>query len=231
MANMAGTLIPIILVAAVLIGLVVWKLSAGAGVAKKKQEFLERQSFAPCKEQADYLVQMYQYMAPLAKRGQGKVESPLMRSGARGQTYYFYYTETSRREGGFGGEEVFLLPLQRATTAPVALLLVPGNIKGMGRNVIKAAFDMFAKFLGEDLVEIELPPDADSERIVAAFGPPGSSLYDLLDRDTVARVARSADAGVSVFRAREKWAMAGLFEQYRVNVAEVWAALLAISKI
>jgi len=45
---------------------------------------------------------------------------------------------------------------------------------------------------------------------MAAFGPPDTSLYDLMDSATISEVLRGADTGIAAFRAHQDWAAASV---------------------
>ena len=60
------------------------------------------------------------------------------------------------------------------------------------------------------LRSLDLPRALQGSPIVAAFGPPGAALYDLLDGPVLNELQRGADAGVVGFRACGEWAAVGV---------------------
>ncbi|MGH7391020.1 MAG: hypothetical protein ACREM3_16410 [Candidatus Rokuibacteriota bacterium] len=57
----------------------------------------------------------------------------------------------------------------------------------------------------DDLRRLELPPDLANTNLVAALGPAGAGLYDLIDSRTLSVVQGLGDAGGMFVRCREAW--------------------------
>lgn len=141
-----------------------------------------------------------------------------------------YWYEVSSPSGESPGRLVadeFLCTLGRRSQQPLLLYLQPVKLgKGAGARLIENLIIVTAP---EGLSKLDISGSKHSEGILAAFGPEGASIDDLLDAEQLAVLARGARYGVSAVRAVGNHCTLELFSAYArkgmppVSWLETWS--------
>jgi hypothetical protein len=134
----------------------------------------------------------------------------LARLRVMGGKSLYYYNRRRTRLDESSTEEQVLLPLLRPSKAGLVLVVKPSSLPtGLATRIIGviAGGDWDAQ--PDDLKKIELPRDLEGTNLVAALGPPGSSLYDLIDARALTVVQGLGDAGALLVRFRDEWCTLG----------------------
>jgi hypothetical protein len=81
----------------------------------------------------------------------------------------------------------------------------------------------------DDLQRLELPRDLEGTNVLAALGPPGANLYDLVDSRTLAVVQTLGDAGALCVRLRDGWcAVTAIGEHIPFRLDQVVAGIRSL---
>lgn len=172
---------------------------------KERCAALAAMGFSDCPDRMDYLEGMFKFLCGIEETGARPydVSMPMLRE-QRGETvYHLWIRRTSGGDSGSSWEETFLFPFKRRTEQPVTLMMsaqkVPQKLMGFLGGLL-------ARAMGGGMAMLDLPRELQGGNIIAAFGPAGASLYDLLDSATISEITRGVDAGAAAFRAHQDWA-------------------------
>ena len=118
-------------------------------------------------------------------------------------------------------EEELLFPVTRPSAGGLILTIKPSSLApGLATRVMGAIATGPWDVQPDDLNRIAIPPDLKDTNLIAALGPSGASLYDLVGPDTISVMQGLGDAGGVLVRFRENWcSVAGTSAQipFRVN--------------
>jgi hypothetical protein len=188
------------------IALTTWVVIAHRRQQKELKQLLERLGFRPCPaEQAALEAIVVQVVNDKDHRYQ--VDEP-HRLGT-GEPAVYYYVKVRDRVGPDderdAGQEL-LFRLKRRSRAAALLFLKPSSIKpGIATRMLAAAASGPWSTQPDDLTRLELPADLKDTNLLAALGPAGASLYDLVDAKLLAVVQGLGDAGAAAVRLRDDW--------------------------
>jgi hypothetical protein len=122
--------------------------------------------------------------------------------GQDADTVYWYEvrTQSSGDHQGVASDE-FLCTLRRRSSAPLFLFIKPAELReGFAAKTMRK---VLAATAPPGLHALDLKGSRHSEHFLAAFGPQGASLSDLVDDDVLASFARAGDHGINAVRCRD----------------------------
>ena len=173
-----------------------------------------RRARARLEQQRQLLVQSgYRQCDPTeARRLEGLVRTlhgdndlHVRRPWKRGQdddTVYWYEvsTESSHDHHRVASDE-FLCTLRRSSRAPLVLFLKPAGMgEGIGASLVR---QVIAATAPPGLHALDLRSVAGADRFLAAFGPLGETLRDLLHDDAMNVLAGAGEHGIMTVRCRD----------------------------
>lgn len=95
---------------------------------------------------------------------------------------------------------------EEETTAGLVLVVKPSSLApGLATRMLGAIATGPWDAQADDLRRLELPQELKNTNLVAAMGPPGARLYDLVDSGTLSVVQGLGDAGGMFVQCREAW--------------------------
>lgn len=214
------TYLPFIVGALVVAGLVAWSLAGHHRRRQARKAALAQLGFDPCPDRKGWLEETvtriennraYRYEVRDPKR-------------LRGEPAVYFYVKMRHRhphEDAMAEEEV-LFPLKRPSAAGLVLTMKPTSLPpGLATRVLSAIATGPWDSQPDDLQRLELPPDLKDTNLLAALGPPGARLQDLVDPGMLSFAQGLGDAGGTFVRFRDAWcAVAGASAQipFRVDV-------------
>ncbi len=133
-----------------------------------------------------------------------KVEDPMR--GTAGSKVVYFYTKTWSRSGYTNVAEELLFQMQRPSAEGMMLLIKPGDIPvGTATRMIGAVATGAWDSQPDDLGKIEVPIDLKDTNLLGVLGPAGSSLYSLMDAQTVSILQGAGDCGALIVNCRGQW--------------------------
>ena len=103
------------------------------------------------------------------------------------------------------GEEL-LFRVRRRSSAGVVLAVKPSSLApGHATRMLGAVATGPWTTQPDDLQRLELPADLKDTNLLGVLGPPGASLYDLVDTGMLSAVQGLGDAGGLTIRLRDDW--------------------------
>jgi hypothetical protein len=191
--------------AALAIPLVVWGVRAHRENQRARKAELERLGFRPCPDRKSWLEAA---LASIENNQEYRYEVREPRKLA-GDSAVYYYTkvrdERHPRDHAFVEEEV-LFTLKRLSRDGVVLVVKPSSLKhGFATRALSAVAAGPWDTQPDDLARLEIPADLQGGNLVAAMGPPGARLYDLVDAGTLAVFLNAAGAAVISVCCRDEW--------------------------
>jgi hypothetical protein len=218
------TYLPFVL-ALVVAGLVVWSLAGHYRRRRARKAALAQLGFDPCPDRKGWLEETvtriennraYRYEVREPKR-------------LRGDPDVYFYVKVRHRhpqEDAMVEEEV-LFPLKRPSAAGLFLTMKPTALPaGLATRALSAMATGPWDAQPDDLQRLELPPDLKDSNLLAALGPPGARLHDLVDSGMLSLAQGLGDAGGTFVRFREAWCtVAGAGAQIPFRVDEIVARI------
>lgn len=212
-------------IALVVVALVVWSLAGHYRRRQAQKAALAQLGFDPCPDQKGWLEETvtgiennraYRYEVRDPKR-------------LRGEPAVYYYVKMRHRhphEDAMAEEEI-LFPLKRPSAAGLVLTMKPTSLPpGLATRVLSAIATGPWDSQPDDLQRLELPPDLKDTNLLAALGPPGARLQDLVDASTLGVAQGLGDAGGTFVRFRDAWcAVAGASAQIPFRVDAIIARI------
>jgi hypothetical protein len=214
-----------VLAGLVVIGLVVWSVSAQRGRHRTRVAALEALGFQPCPEQRQWLEETVARIEN-ARDYRYEVREP---KRLPGEPPVYYYVKMRHRDAGEDAvaEEEILFPLTRRSPTGLVLTVKPSSLAhGLATRMLGAVATGPWDTQPEDLHRLEIPLDLEATNLVGALGPSGANLYDLVDTPTLSVVQRLGDAGGMFVQFRDGWcAVAGASAQIPFRVDELVARI------
>jgi hypothetical protein len=128
-----------------------------------------------------------------------------MRSVISGEECYFY-TKLRLIQTRVTGMEELLFPLRRPSENGLLLLVQSEDVPiASARRWGEMMHPGIRDWPPKELVFIDIPSAVDVGPIVAAFGPPHSALFELIDESTLEALGRAGDCGVATITCRGRW--------------------------
>ena len=221
----------------VLVGLVALVLVV-PGVAAQRQRnrariaALEQLGFRPCLDQKDWLEETITCIEN--NRGfRYEVRNPKRLAGE--PTVYYYikvrHGDVHRETLPVSEEEILFL-LKRPASGGLVLAVKPSSLApGIATRLLGAIATGPWDAQPDDLRRIELPPDLKNTNLMGALGPPGASLYDLVDSTTLSVVQGLGDAGGLLVRFRDTWcSVASASDQIPFRLDEIVARIRPLAR-
>ena len=109
-------------------------------------------------------------------------------------------------------EDELLFSLKRPSASGLVLAVKPSTLpSGLATRMLGAVAGAHRDAQPGDLHRLDLPLDLKDTNLLAAIGPAGASLYDLVDTHTLGVVLGLGDLGAMYVRFRGEWcAIAGV---------------------
>jgi hypothetical protein len=120
----------------------------------------------------------------------------------------YYYVKRCGRAGDEEPrvEEEMLFAVKRPSPGGLVLIVKPSSLaSGLATRMLGALATSPWDVQPDDLHRLELPADLKETNLLGALGPPGASLYDLVDAGTLSVVQDLGDAGGMFVRFRGAW--------------------------
>ena len=219
---------PIALVALVAGGLLLWTVVAQRRRDRAQRSIVEQAGFRPCPEQKDWLEETVTRIE--CNRGfRYEVRDPKRLAGEPAVYYYIKVRHGHPHEDAVAEEEI-LFRLKRQSAGGVVLTVKPSSLApGLATRMLGAVATGPWDAQPDDLERLELPRDLTGTNLIAALGPPGANLYDLVDSRTLSVVQTLGDAGAMSVRFRDAWCtVAGVGAQIPFRLDQVLARLRSL---
>jgi hypothetical protein len=192
----------IALIALTVAGLVAWGITSSVRRSRVRKAALDRLGFLPCPDRKGWLEEM------VTRREADPTNRYEVREPRRlsGDPEIFYYVKM--RHGGAEdvvvAEEEILFPLQ--SRSALRLVVKPSSIpSGLATRMVSTIAKIPAGARKDSLVGIDLPRDRSDKNLIAALGPRGASLYDLVDSSTLGVLESLGDAGAIFVHVQDGW--------------------------
>ena len=214
-----------VLIGLAVAGLVVWAVTSSVRRSRARKATLDRLGFTPCPDRKAWLEARVTTMEANPNDSY-EVREPRRLPGEP-EVYYYVKTRLGGADDAPFAEEEILFPLERASAGPLRLLLKPSSIpSGLATRMLASIAKMPARGGSDGLQGVELPRDRSDKNLVAALGPPGASLYDLVDGSTLGVLESLGDAGALFVNVRDGWcAVASPTSQVPFRVDQIVARI------
>ena len=169
-----------------------------------REALLERLGFRPCPGEKRALTEILTRVTRDSQHHY-EVEEPRRLRGDPPVYYYVKLRHGGASEARDAGEEI-LFRLRRRSKSGVVLVVKPSSLApGVATRLLSAVVTSPWATLPDDLHRIELPQDLKDTNLLGALGPPGASLYDLVDAKLLSVVQGLGDAGGMTVQFRDDW--------------------------
>jgi hypothetical protein len=195
-----------LLIGIVGVGLVVWSLAAQRRRLRDQNETSQRLGFQPCPDRKAWLEETVTALEN--NRGyRYEVRDPRRLSG---DLDVYSYTKIRHRYAHEDevavAEQEILFPLERPAAGALVLIVKPSSLApGIATRVLGAAASGPWDAQPDDLERLELPPILQDSNVLAALGPSGASLTDVVDAQIINVMQGVGDAGGLFVRLRGGW--------------------------
>ncbi|OFV96157.1 MAG: hypothetical protein A3F68_04810 [Acidobacteria bacterium RIFCSPLOWO2_12_FULL_54_10] len=195
---------PLILIGAVALALLIWSLVAQHGRNQAQKAELQQLGFQPCPEQKVWLEETVMRMEQ-NREFRYEVRHPKRLPGEPAVYFYVKARHGDSRDEALVEEEV-LFPLKQPSSAGLLLTVKPSSIApGLATKMLAALATGPWDAQPDDLQRLEIPLALKDTNLLAAMGPPGANLYDLVDSSTLGVVQGFGDCGAMFVRFRDGW--------------------------
>ncbi len=209
----------IAIVAALVVGFLLWSLVGQYRRKRVQKSELEHLGFQPCPDRKSWLEETIAHIENTAGFNY-EVKDPKQLPGEATIYHYLKLRHRYADEPAMTEEEMLFL-VKRPSPAGLVLTIKPSSLApGIATRLMGAIATGPWDVQPEDLSRITVPPDLKDTNLIAALGPSGAGLYDLVDSDTISVMQRLGDAGGVLVRFRDNWcSVAGTSAQipFRVN--------------
>jgi len=189
----------------VVVALAAWTFTAHRKRQKALQELLARVGFRPCPEEQSTLEALVNRLVN-DRDHHYRVEQPRRLPGEPAIYYYVKVRDARGPDDQRDAGEELLLRVRRRSSAGVMLAVKPSAIApGIATRMLGAVATGPWTTQPDDLARLELPADLKATNLLGALGPPGASLYDLVDARILSVVQGVGDAGALTVRFRDDW--------------------------
>lgn len=169
---------------------------------ERKRE-LSGMGFRPCADQTEKLVDIVTAVENNSVYWYS-VDHPMQ--SVVGDKPCYVYTKLRLQRTRVDAVEEFLVSLSRPSKEGLLLLIeTAGSPVRSVRQWGETLHPGVRPWHPYDLTALELPSDVDRGRLIGAFGPPGTRLYDLIDIQTFDRIKEVGDLGVATITFRGDW--------------------------
>ena len=212
---------PIILIGVVALALLIWSLVAQRGRNQAQKAELQQLGFQPCPEQKAWLEETVTRLEQ-NREFRYEVRDPKRLPG-QPAVYFYVKVRHGDSEDQPLVEEQILFPLKRPSAAGVLLAVKPSSIApGLATRMLAALATGPWNSQSDDLQRLEIPLALKDTNLLAAMGPPGENLYDLVDSSTLSVVQAFGDCGAMFVQFRDGWcAVASTHSQTPFRLVEL----------
>lgn len=189
---------------ALFVALGVWGVAKHCARRKALLQSLTNLGFRPCPDEQGELEQIVARFEHA--RGSKITLKDAMRRRGEPPVYYYLKARASNDGDTVVLEDEVLFPVLRGSGHGVALTLKPSSLApGLSTRMLIAVATSSAAAKLEGLARIELPARLHSGNVIAALGPEGSRLDDLVPAGVLSVVKDLGDVGVLQVRFRDTW--------------------------
>ena len=195
---------PLILIGVVALGLLIWSLVAQRARNQSQKAELQQLGFHPCPKEKNWLEEMVTRLEQ-NREFRYEVRDPKRMPGEPA-VYFYVKVRHGDSEDQPLVEEQVLFPLKQPSPAGVLLAVKPSSIApGLATKMLAALATGPWDAQSDDLQRLELPLALKDTNLLAAMGPPGANLYDLVDSSTLSVVQGLGDCGAIFVQFRDGW--------------------------
>jgi len=217
---------PLAVIGALVVGLLLWSVTARRGRIQNLQAVSERLGFRPCRDETSWLEQM---IADIENNQAFRYE---VRDPKRWSKQPPVYTYEKVRHPATGDvepavEQEILFPLKRPPAGAIVATVKPSSLRpGAVTRMIGAVASGPWDSRPDDLYPLELPIDLQDTNLVGVLGPPGARFHDLVGANMTSVMQSLGDAGGIFVRVRNGWcAVSGTSAQIPFRLDEILARI------
>jgi len=208
----------VMILIAVIAVLLVFGIVAGAkkqmALNKKMEAFLKANGFESCKERSEYILAMVRSLGQCREERTFSIRNP-KRAKFQGKEVFFYEKHRYTTGRNIILFEEFLFPFNRKSDKPVVIYLGARELPDIFKKSLMGLENGVYDSCRHDMLKkLEIPRALHGGSVLAAFGPPGASLFDLLDSKELTIVQSGADCGAFVFMAYKNMASVCCMTKY-----------------
>jgi hypothetical protein len=209
-------------IVAVAIALTAWAVTAHRRQQRQLREALERAGFRPCPLEKGTLEAIVSQVVN-DKDHRYRVEQPQRIPGEPAVYFYVKVRDRGGSDDQARASQELLFHLKRSPRGAALLFVKPSSLApGLATRLASAAASAPWDAHPDDLGRLELPVDLKDTNLLAALGPRGASLYDVVDGALVGVVMGLGDLGALAIRLRDGWcAVEAGSPQMPFRVAEI----------
>ncbi len=219
------------------LGAFILALAAFAAVRTLRQRheentFLEDAGFTLCPEDRDDIEILVRDMENCADSNSFRVIRPAC-TYLHGRPVYFYtkarHFSTDAAPAEF---QEFLFEFNRKSDLPVILYMPPVAIpESILKRVIGPMIGLCDAYKRENLVKLDLPRELQASKLIAAYGPPGAGLYDLLTPPEISLILSGVERGAFIFTANKDIAAVDTFSGYiDIDMHDLWSFVRTLAE-
>ena len=181
-----------------------WGVTAQSRKHLAREQALTRMGFSPCPDREAWLEETVTGIEN-NREYRYEVRDPKCLSGTSPVYYYIKRRYHHGHEDSYVEEEI-LFALKRPSAAGLVLVVKPSSLApGLATRMLGTIATGPWDAQPDDLQRLELPMDLRNTNLVGALGPPGASLYDLVDSPTLGVIQGLGDVGGMFVRFRDAW--------------------------
>jgi hypothetical protein len=196
--------VPFILIALTVVGLVIWRVVVRQMTAQSYRSAFGQINHRPCPDQTRWLEEIVTGIEQVPGY-RFEVRDP-KRWSAEPTIYSYRKLRHRSSDEEVVAEEEILFPLKRSSEAGLVLTLKPSTLApGAATRLIGAVATGGWDAQPNDLQRLELSPELRERNVIAALGPPGQSVHDLVDPSVLEVVQDFGDVGGLFVRFRDGW--------------------------
>lgn len=191
--------------------------------SKKMKEFLGEIGLKPGAEHQNDVEKAVRFLGQCKEERTFSVQN-LKCSVYNGKELFFYTKYRHLAGRNFVWFDEFLFRFKRGSDKPVIVYLSVSGIPEVYKNrLVGPIVGMADAFRHDLLVKLETPRALEGGNVLAAFGPPGSSLFDLLDSTELSLIQSGADRDAFIFMANEDVASVCYMPKYTTTgIHDFW---------
>ncbi|MFA6449348.1 MAG: hypothetical protein WCX65_07775 [bacterium] len=227
---------PIIIAAAagVVILIAVFAVAAGGRRAKALNAFLSANGFAPCEDSKSDIGILAADLEQTDESSRFTIKNPATATHCDKEIYYYIKQREIKgdiNESGPSEFGEFLFPFDRKSDLPVILYMVPLSApEALIKKLIGPMVAVADRFDHKRIAKIALPRELQTSKIIAAYGPPGASIYDLISASEMSLILTAADRGAFVFLANKDTAAVDFFPGFaKIDINALWQQILQLA--
>ena len=123
---------------------------------------------------------------------------------------------------GMAVPKEFLFPFKRKSDGPLVIYLNKFPAKDFWIPLVTSFPKASIGKHKNDLISLDLPGEFRNGKIIAAYGPKGTVMYDLIDKDALRIIESGGDNDIFVFQAFGNYALVSLLMGQKVDTKKAW---------